>query len=216
MTAPTHRPPHTDCRPAIRRRAHPHRARPHRTRLGAGMLVVALSVLGGCAPGSDLAPLPPPASTAYRLGAGDQLRVLTYNDLQLSNTFTVGDNGQIAFPLIGSVAAAGLTTHDLASTIAGRLSSSGILTHPSVSVEIVQYRPIFVLGEVAHPGQYPYMPGMTTLSAVALAGGYTYRAITDYAGDVRSDPGGHAVEGRVKRDSMLQPGDVITIYERYF
>ncbi|NVN11644.1 polysaccharide biosynthesis/export family protein [Nguyenibacter vanlangensis] len=178
--------------------------------------LAALATLAGCAPGSSLPPMPPPANVAYRLGAGDQLRVLTYNDLQLTNSFTVGDNGRIAFPLIGSIQASGLTTHELESAITSRLVAEGVLNHPSVSVEVTQYRPIFVLGEVAHPGQYPYMPGMTTLSAVALAGGYTYRAITDYAGAVRSGPDGQAAEGRVKRNSLLQPGDVITVYERYF
>ncbi|GBQ28071.1 polysaccharide export protein [Gluconacetobacter azotocaptans] len=193
----------------------PHTApSPRRTRwLGVGVLAILLS---GCA--GQLPPLPPPAPGPYRLGAGDQLRVLTYNDLQLSNSFTVGDNGQIAFPLIGSLQASGLTTHELQALIVDQLTSKGILNRPSVSVEVTQYRPIFVLGEVAHPGQYPYMPGMTMLSAVALAGGYTYRAVTDHAGDVRSDAGGsgRTIEGRVRRDSLLQPGDVITVYERYF
>ncbi|MBB2181152.1 polysaccharide export protein [Gluconacetobacter tumulicola] len=180
------------------------------------VLATLLVPLAGCAPGSSLPPLPRPSNTAYRLGVGDQLRVLTYNELQLSNTFIVGDNGQIAFPLIGTIPAMGLTTSQLETDIASRLASKGILNHPSISVEVTQYRPIFVLGEVSHPGQYPYMPGMTTLSAVALAGGYTYRAVTGYAGAVRNNGTNETVEGRLARDSLLQPGDVITIYERYF
>ncbi|WP_246375906.1 polysaccharide biosynthesis/export family protein [Gluconacetobacter takamatsuzukensis] len=205
MTAAPSRLPHA-CHMSARR------VRP----LAACMLATLLAPLAGCAPGSSLPPLPPPSNTAYRLGAGDQLRVITYNELQLSNTFTVGDNGQIAFPLIGTIPAMGLTTNQLETDIASRLAGKGILNHPSISVEVTQYRPIFVLGEVSHPGQYPYMPGMTTLSAVALAGGYTYRAVTGYAGAVRNNGDSQTVEGRLKRDSLLQPGDVITIYERYF
>ncbi len=174
--------------------------------------------LAACAPGANLPPLPPATDNGYVLGPSDQLRVITYNEPQLTNTFTVGDNGSIAFPLIGGVHAAGMTANDVASAISTALVDKKLLREPSVSVEVTQYRPIFVLGEVSHPGQYPYQPGMTTLSAVALAGGFTYRAITGYAGDVRSqgEQAGHAVEGKIGRSTYLQPGDVVTIYERYF
>jgi polysaccharide export outer membrane protein len=86
-------------------------------------------------------------------------------------------------------------------------------------VEIAQYRPISVLGEVTHPGQYPYQPGLTMLGAVALAGGFTYRAVTAYGTDIRADgPSGSdgTTKGRIAPDSRLQPGDVVTILERYF
>lgn len=184
-------------------------------------IVIMLSVavgIQGCAPGSKLAPLPPATSAGYVLGPSDQIRVITYNEPQLTNTFTVGDNGTIDFPLIGTVHAAGMPANDIAATISTALVNKKLLSEPSVSVEITQYRPIFVLGEVSHPGQYPYQPGMTMLSGVAMAGGFTYRAITGYAGAVRSqgEEAGHAIEGKVGRATYLQPGDVITIYERYF
>lgn len=181
------------------------------------MLSLAIGV-EGCAPGSKLAPLPPATDAGYVLGPSDQIRVITYNEPQLTNTFTVGDQGTIAFPLIGTVHAAGMAANEVASTISTSLVQKKLLSDPSVSVEITQYRPIFVLGEVSHPGQYPYQPGMTMLSGVALAGGFTYRAITGYAGAVRSqgEEAGHAIEGKVGRATYLQPGDVITIYERYF
>ena len=174
--------------------------------------------LAGCAPGAGLPPLPPASDAGYVLGPSDQLRVITYDEPQLTNTFTVGDNGAIAFPLIGSVHAGGMTANGVASAISAALVDKKLLREPSISVEVTQYRPIFVLGEVTHPGQYPYQPGMTTLSAVALAGGFTYRAITGYAGDVRSqgEQAGHALEGKIGRSTYLQPGDVVTIYERYF
>ena len=172
----------------------------------------------GCAPGSNLPPLPPAQDTGYVLGPSDEIRVITYNEPQLTNTFIVGDNGTIAFPLVGTVHASGMTASEVASSLSRTLVDKKLLRDPSVSVQITQYRPIFVLGEVSHPGQYPYQPGMTLLSGVALAGGFTYRAVTGYAGVVRNqgEATGHAVEGKVGRATLLQPGDVVTIYERYF
>ncbi|GBR00874.1 polysaccharide biosynthesis/export family protein [Acetobacter oeni] len=176
------------------------------------------SGLMACSPTHGLAPLPP-ATGFYRLGAGDQIRVLTYNDPQLSNTFTVGDVGTIAFPLIGAVKAAGETSQGLASELSNALSSRGLLHNPSISVEVTQYRPIFILGEVSRPGQYQYLPGMTMQSAVALAGGYTYRAIKDTASAERTEglkENQQPVTGKIKPDTLLAPGDVVTVYERYF
>ncbi len=80
---------------------------------------------------------------------------------------------------------------------------------------MIGYRPIFVLGEVNKPGQFPYQPGMTMLAAVALAGGFTYRAIEDYAAVVRTQDGA-ALEGRASRQAVLEPGDVVTVFERRF
>jgi polysaccharide biosynthesis/export protein len=177
----------------------------------------ALSV-AGCMPGGNLPPLPPATDASYHLGAGDQVRVITYDEAQLSNTFTVGDNGKVAFPLVGTVTAEGLTSDQLARTLAASLAQQKLISKPSVSVEITQYRPVSVLGEVTHPGQYPYQPGMTMLDAVALAGGFTYRAVTDYASDLRDSgqASGEAVKGKIDPETKLQPGDVITVFERYF
>ena len=152
-------------------------------KLGRATPLVMLA-LAGCMPGSDLAALPPP-DAGYHLGAGDQVRVITYDETQLSNTFTVGGDGKVAFPLVGAVQAAGLTPNQFAGAISSTLKESKLVNQPSVSVEVAIYRPISVLGEVSHPGQYPYQPGMTMLDAVALAGGFTYRAVTGYASDWR-------------------------------
>jgi polysaccharide export outer membrane protein len=141
--------------------------------------------------------------------------VITFGGEQLTGEFRVNDSGNIAVPLLGPVRAAGLTTNALADEITDRLRRSKLFTNPSVAVEVTSYRPIFVLGEVNHPGQYPYQPGMTVLSAVAIAGGFTYRAVTDYASIVRT-VNGRPIEGKVQRQSLMQPGDVLTIFERYF
>ena len=187
-------------------------------RLLPAVALLAAALLAGCSQGGNLPPLETSDAMTYRLGAGDQIRIITYDEPQLTNTFSVGAKGKIDFPLLGPLDVAGQTTGELASTISTQLQQGKIMVHPSVSVEVLQYRPIFVLGEVTHPGQYPYQPGMTLLSAVALAGGFTYRAVTDYASDVRNEgrTDGKATEGKIGRASFLQPGDVITIYERYF
>ena len=179
-----------------------------------GFLLLAMLLLACGGPGASLPPLPP-GSTAYRLGPGDQIRIITLGDDQMTGAFRVNDSGAIALPLLGAVPAAGFTTAELERRIAAALTQAQLIHTPSVSVEVTTYRPIFVLGEVNHPGEFPYQPGMTVVSAVAVAGGFTYRAVDDRASVVRT-VGGTAVEGRATRQTYVQPGDVITIYERRF
>lgn len=181
-------------------------------------VLVSSLMLSACSQGGDLPTMPAPNDNAYRLGAGDHVRVITYDEAQLSNDFIVGQDGNVGFPLIGVVKATGLTPDQFASSIAAALKAQNYISQPSVSVQVTDYRPISVLGEVNHPGQYPYQPGMTMLDAVALAGGFTYRAVTGYAGDWRGGvtANGNPVEGKIAPNTDLQPGDVVTIYERYF
>jgi polysaccharide export outer membrane protein len=177
--------------------------------------VAVLGLLAGCAPGGSLPLLKDPASAAYLLGPGDQLHMITFGDADLSGDFNVSDAGRLDLPLIGSFPAAGKSTEALAADIAAALRDRKILNDPHVSLEVTAYRPIFVLGEVKNPGSYPYQPGMTTLTAVAVAGGYTYRAFDSYAEVVRN-AGGHAEDGRVMPDSTILPGDVVRVLERNF
>lgn len=174
-----------------------------------------LLLVAACTPGAGLPPAPTNQGTAYRLGTDDRVRVITYGEEQLTNEFRVNDSGNIALPLLGSVRARGLTTIELSQEIAQQLRQRRLLRDPSVSVEVVAYRPVFVLGEVTRPGQYPYQPDMTMLSAVAVAGGFTSRAVQDRAYVVRQEPT-RAVEGYLRPQDYVQPGDVIKIYERVF
>jgi len=176
---------------------------------------VAISLLASCAPGGGLPPMPAYDGQVYHLGVDDQLRIITYGDRQLTEVFRVDDTGAIDFPLLGDIPAAGLTTHELAAKLMAELKGQNILRDPRVSVEVTAYRPIFILGEVARPGQYPYLPGMSVLSAVAIAGGYTYRAWQGFVGVVRSN--GKTVQiGRSEPQAFVAPGDVMTVYERPF
>ena len=174
-----------------------------------------LAVLASCSPGKNFQPLPDYQAQAYRLGVGDQLRVITFGEDQLTGEFRVDDQGRVAIPLLGGVQAAGLTPQLLEQKIEGDLKTRDFLRNPHVTVEVIAYRPIFVLGEVNKPGQYPYQPGMTLLTSVAVAGGFTYRAVQDVAGVVRTTSG-VVKEGLVVPSSFLAPGDVVKVFERVF
>ena len=170
---------------------------------------------GACSPGRGLPDLPSTTPGAYRLGPGDVVRVITFGEESLTGEFRVSDSGKIALPLVGSVQASGMSPDALAAKVSDALVQGNLLRSPSVSAEIIEYRPIFVLGEVSKPGQYPYQPGMTVVTAAAVAGGFTYRAIDRYASVVRTQ-NGVATEAKASRQSFVQPGDVITVFERRF
>ncbi len=173
-------------------------------------------LVGGCTPGSNLPLLHGNSDVgAYRLSTDDQVRVTTFGEQNLSGDFGVDGSGYIAIPLLGPVRADGLTTEALAGEIVDKLKSRKILTDPNVVVEVVKYRPIFVLGEVQRPGQFPYQIHMTLLNAVALAGGFTPRAYKHHAEVVRN-VSGTPDRGRLDEVSTVEPGDVITVLERNF
>lgn len=182
------------------------------TRRAFATLVVGLA---SCTPGGDLQPLPPPDDAGYRLGAGDQVRVITYGEQVLTGQFSVDDSGRVSLPLIGPLQAGGLTTGEFSAKVAETLKSRKLIENPSVVVEIAQYRPVFVLGEVQRPGQFPFQPRMTVLAAVALAGGYTPRAYRETVVVARNINGG-TIQGKAGPLDRLLPGDVITVPERSF
>ncbi len=160
------------------------------------------------------APMPAAYDAAYRLDAGDKLRVVVYGQEGLTNTYAVGAGGSITMPLIGAVSARGMTTPELAGAIASRLRN-GYIRDPSVAVEIDSYRPFFILGEVAAPGQYPYVPNMTVESAVAIAGGFSPRARRDSVTLTHADRAGSA-RYTVPLGTPVGPGDTLFVGERWF
>ena len=160
------------------------------------------------------APVPVRYDTAYRLDAGDRLRVVVYGQEGLTNTYAIDAGGSITMPLIGSVPARGRTPAGLAADIAAKLRN-GFIREPSVAVEIEAYRPFFILGEVAAPGQYPYVPNMTVESAVAIAGGFSPRALRDRVTITRNDASG-SMRTVVPLGTALSPGDTVLVGERWF
>lgn len=181
------------------------------------MCALAALTLAGCAPGAGVPQMPNYVVPTYTLGGGDTIRIITFGEDQLTGDFRVGDGGYIALPLLGDVHVGGLTPPQVDRLLESQLSSKGLIRNPSVSSEVVQYRPIFVLGEVARPGQFQFQPNMTMLTAVAVAGGFTYRAVEDYAEVTRTVPGqGHATTGLLNPNDFVAPGDVIKVYMRHF
>lgn len=149
----------------------------------------------------------------YTLDTGDVVRVTVYGDETLSELYRIDDTGSIAFPLVGPVHARGGTTKDAAARIAAALSN-GFMRNPNVAVEIAEYRPFFIQGEVAGAGQFPYVYGMTVRAAVSTAGGYTDTADRGQALVYRLQDGS-MVKGKVDLDFPIYPGDTIVILDRW-
>ncbi|MDP2330526.1 MAG: polysaccharide biosynthesis/export family protein [Reyranella sp.] len=160
------------------------------------------------------APIPVAYDTAYHLDAGDKLRVVVYGQEGLTNTYAIDAGGSITMPLIGAVRARGRTPAGLAADITAKLRN-GFIREPSVAVEIEAYRPFFILGEVAAPGQYPYGPNMSVESAVAIAGGFSPRARRDRVTLTHTDASG-SMRTVVPLGTALSPGDTVLVGERWF
>ncbi|NKN34550.1 polysaccharide biosynthesis/export family protein [Marichromatium bheemlicum] len=147
----------------------------------------------------------------YTLGPGDKMRVTVFGEPHLSGKFLVNANGTIAMPLIEPIAVNGLTLNQTEAEIRKALSA-GFMGNPRVSVDILEYRPFFIIGEVIEPGRYPYVADMTVLHAVAIAGGFTPRAAKNKI--VMQRDGKEDLP--VSNSTPVQPGDIITVKERFF
>lgn len=161
------------------------------------------------------APAPSPAARQiYHIGTGDKLKVAVYNSEKLSGDYPVGGDGKIALPMLGRVAVSGLSLDEATALLTQRLAD-GYFQNPQITVDIAEYRPVYILGEVQKPGQYPYAEGMTVYRLVAQAGGYSYRANRKKM-DVRhdSEPGNSAA--KITDGALVQPGDTIIVGQRYF
>lgn len=151
---------------------------------------------------------------AYRLGAGDELRVIVFGEPDLSGEFEVDGSGAFSMPLIGQLDAFQLTVVELEKAIAAKLTE-GYLIDPRVNVEVLNYRPFYIVGEVKDGGEFPYISGMHAVKAVAIAGGYTYRANTQKVMITRKGTA-EEIEMPASQGTAIFPGDVIRIPERYF
>lgn len=173
--------------------------------------------LAGCTT-STAPPLPAElaaqGASEYRLGLGDKVRVSVYGEQDLSGEFQVSANGAVTMPLVGDVPAVGLTARQLEQRLTERYRQ-GYLRDPRIAVEVYDFRPYYVLGEVERPGRYPALEGTTLLGAIATAGGYTYRADQKRVFIRRA---GDETEYQVDPTQQLAvaPGDVIRVGERYF
>jgi polysaccharide export outer membrane protein len=150
----------------------------------------------------------------YRLGPGDQVRLTVFRHEDLSGQFEIDGEGYFAMPLVGEVLSAGMTSRELENEIESRLQGGGYLVSPQVSIEVLNYRPFYIIGEVNNPGSYQYVNGMTVINAVALAGGFSYRA--DQGDIVISRGGSEGPQLEARPDTSVLPGDIIEVPERFF
>ncbi len=154
--------------------------------------------------------LRPSEDTTYRLGTGDTVRVTVFGETDLSGEFQIDSQGYVRLPLIGQVPAAGLSTYGLESRVAASLTQGGYLINPRVNVEVTTYRPFYIIGEVAKPGEYAYVNAMSVPNAIALAGGYTeYAAESEvfirHQGEVKGQ------EVAADESTRVRPGDVVRV-----
>jgi protein involved in polysaccharide export with SLBB domain len=154
------------------------------------------------------------AGADYVLGSADKLRLTVYGEPSLTGEYLVSSTGTVSLPLAGDVVAAGRTLGDFRDNVVKALKE-GYLKDPKVSIEVLTFRPFYILGEVTKPGQYPYTSGLTVFNAVATAGGFTYRANTRKVFIKHANDGGEK-ELPLTAETIIAPGDTVRIPERFF
>jgi polysaccharide export outer membrane protein len=154
--------------------------------------------------------LRPSEDSSYRLDTGDTVRVTVFGETDLSGSFEIDSQGYVRLPLIGPVPAAGLSTYGLETRVAGSLVQGGFLLTPRVNVEVTTYRPFYIIGEVAKPGEYPYVNAMSVPNAIALAGGYTEHAAESEV-YVRHQGETKGQDLPADESTRIRPGDVVRV-----
>lgn len=178
--------------------------------------LLAAMVLQGCSSGLQGLPEMSAADPAdYRAGAGDKIRVTVQDLTAADGEYEVDDSGSISLPLVKAISVDGLTLREIESQVEAAYLQAGILNMPVVSVQPVELRPFYVMGEVNQPGEFKYRQGMTVLAALSAAGGYTYRAKTGEVAITRTVQG-KEVTTRADESTRVLPGDRIKVLERWF
>ena len=181
-------------------------------------LLGAVFLTGGCStpniPSLDWKEHQRSLGRVSRLGTGDKVRIIVYGESELSGTFSVDARGQISFPLIGAIRAKGLTVNQFRRRLRTQLAN-GYLSEPKISAEIASYRPMFLHGEVRNGGEYAYRVGIRLQDAIAVAGGFTYRADDSFVLLTREGQHG-PVRVNTKDNIIILPGDNIRVTERFF
>jgi protein involved in polysaccharide export with SLBB domain len=185
------------------------------------LIAVALQVSGCGTPGdhgpateADVQAATAAATAVPRFQGGEKIRITVYGESSLSGDFDIDPNGVVSLPLAGTVRAVGLTQPEFERELAKKFKGE-YLKNPKVTVTILQFRPIYLVGEVKNTGEFPYKPGLNILTAMALAGGGTYRANRDYV-LIQHIGETDMKEYRQAATTMILPGDLIRVPERYF
>lgn len=180
------------------------------------MAALAIAACAGGAPSVAQSAMVADPDAEYRLSAGDKVRVIVFGEETLTGEYVISSGGNLTFPLVGTIAATDKTVEQLQSTLATALND-GYVNNPRVSIQVVSFRPFYILGEVNRPGEYPVSTGLTLEQAVASAGGYTYRANTKRAFLKRSnETQERPIVVRGAAPIIVRAGDTIRILERRF
>ena len=178
--------------------------------------LAAFALLGACSsPLGSLPPVSAASASEYRLQPGDELLVTIQDVAQADRSYIIDSGGTISLPLLQEVKVAGLSVREVENRIAEGFRARELLKNPIISVQPGALRPFYVIGEVNSPGEINYRQGMTVLSAISAAGGYTYRAQEGQVEVVRT-VNGQEVRSKASEDTLIQPGDRIRVYERWF
>lgn len=183
---------------------------------GAAML---LAPLAGCA--SSLAELSVGEANrqiddGYAVATGDRLKVTVFDEPNLTGEYVIGASGELALPLVDPIPAAGQPPSKIADSIGAQLKAGGYILNPRVAVEIMKFRPIYVLGEVGRPGEYPYDGKLTYLQAVAKAGGFTPRANRKVVELQRQGWANGRMIKLTEAPLVVAPGDTLVVREAFF
>ncbi len=181
-------------------------------------IVVAIAIGHGCgAPLSEREDITASlsGSAAYFLSPGDKVQIKVFDEPDLSGDFQIDEQGKIAFPLVGEIQASGLTLDQFRQSLIQQLQDGYVRT-PRITAEILNYRPVNIIGEVKNAGQYQYRPGISAQDAAAIAGGYTYRADTGTIYVIRGREGKPITVDLEDRNFEILPGDTVKVPERFF
>jgi protein involved in polysaccharide export with SLBB domain len=155
------------------------------------------------------------AGVASLLQPGEKIRITVYGEESLTGEYDISPSGYVTMPLIGAIKAARRSQSEFGKDVANRYVRGGFLQDPHVTVAVVQFKPFYVLGEATSPGEYPFRSGLNVHSAVAMAGGFTYRASRSYV-LIRHVGDEVWKEYSLAEPVPIAPGDLIRVPERYF
>jgi polysaccharide export outer membrane protein len=162
----------------------------------------------------EMTPPPGTSDLPYELDYGDRIKINVFNQPELSGEYTLDGDGRFSMPLIGTVEAAGLTPAELEQLLVERYKPD-YLVNPRIFIQVLNYRPYYLIGEVRGTGAFPYRAGMTYMQAIAIAGGFTYRAKQDHVWVIRADDP-EQNEIKLSVEERVEPGDIIRVAERLF
>lgn len=154
-------------------------------------------------------------AVSYLLSPGDDIRVTVSGEDDLSGSRRIDGDGTVTLPLIGAVAVAGHDPAAAAAAIESRLRD-GYLRAPRVTVALESFRPVYLLGGINNPGEYPYRDGLTVLQAVAMGGGFARSNGREHTAHITRRAGASETTQVFPIDgTLLLPGDVLTIQTRW-